>query len=104
MNDGVVSGIEFADEEKQTVLVPGRLDISEGHAMREAVLTGLGIAQLPEMMLERDLATGKLIRLFADLAMPTFPVHIVYLPERKLTAKLASFVEFVIAQFGPERG
>jgi DNA-binding transcriptional LysR family regulator len=90
----------LADGSQQTVHVPGRLDISEGHALREAVLTGLGIAQLPEMMLERDLATGTLVRLFADLTMPTFPVHIVYLPERKLTAKLASFVEFVIAEFG----
>jgi hypothetical protein len=29
-------------------------------------------------------------------------VHLVYLPERKLTAKLASFVAFVIARFGPQ--
>jgi hypothetical protein len=28
-------------------------------------------------------------------------VHLVYLPERKLTAKLASFVDFVISRFGP---
>ncbi|OAJ54034.1 LysR family transcriptional regulator [Paraburkholderia ginsengiterrae] len=93
----------LADGSQQTVRVPGRLDISEGHALREAALTGLGIARLPDMMLERDLAAGKLIRLFADLQMPTFPVHIVYMPERKQTAKLASFVEFVIGQFGPER-
>jgi DNA-binding transcriptional LysR family regulator len=52
-------------------------------------------------MLEHDIATGKLIRLFPDLPAPAFPVHIVYLPERKLTAKLASFVDFVIARFGP---
>jgi hypothetical protein len=35
------------------------------------------------------------------LPAPTFPVHIVYLPERKLTTKLASFVDFVLARFGP---
>jgi DNA-binding transcriptional LysR family regulator len=90
----------LADGSQQTVHVPGRLDISGGLALREAALAGLGIILQPELMLEHDIAAGKLIRLFADLPAPTFPVHIVYLPDRKLTAKLASFVDFVIARFG----
>ena len=100
-NDGPERDWRFthADGSQQTVHVPGRLDISDGHALREAMLADLGIAWLPEMMLEHDLITGRLIKLFTDLPMPTSPVHIVYLPERKLTTKLASFVEFIIAQF-----
>jgi DNA-binding transcriptional LysR family regulator len=104
---GVASGPErdwhftLADGSQQTVRVPGRLDVSGGLALREAALAGLGIILQPELMLEHDIAAGKLIRLFADLPAPTFPVHIVYLPERKLTAKLASFVDFVVARFGP---
>jgi DNA-binding transcriptional LysR family regulator len=104
---GVASGPErdwhftLADGSKQTVRVPGRLDVTGGLALREAALAGLGIILQPELMLEHDIATGKLIRLFADLPAPTFPVHIVYLPERKLTAKLASFVDFVVSRFGP---
>jgi DNA-binding transcriptional LysR family regulator len=70
-------------------------------ALREAALAGLGIILQPQLMLEDDIATGRLVRLFADLPAPTFPVHIVYLPERKLTTKLASFVDFVLARFGP---
>lgn len=81
--------------------VPGRLDISGGQALRQAALAGLGIIFMPAMLLENDIAEGKLIRLFAELPAPAFPVHIVYLPERKLTAKLASFVDFVTARFGP---
>jgi DNA-binding transcriptional LysR family regulator len=91
----------LADGSQQTVRVPGRLDISGGQALREAAIAGLGITMLPEMMLEHDIAEGRLIRLFADLPAPAFPVHIVYLPERQLTAKLASFVDFVTARFGP---
>jgi len=91
----------LADGSQQMVRVPGRLDVGGGLALREAALAGLGIILQPEMMLEREIAEGRLIRLFADLPAPTFPVHIVYLPERKLTAKLASFVDFMIARFGP---
>lgn len=91
---------KLADGTQQTVQVPGRLDIGSGQALRQAALTGLGVIFLPEMMLEEDIAAGRLVRLFPDLPTPTFPVHIVYLPERKLTAKLASFVDFVIARFG----
>jgi DNA-binding transcriptional LysR family regulator len=92
----------LADGSEQTVHVPGRLDISGGGmALREAALAGLGIILQPELMLEQDIAAGRLIRLFADSPAPIFPVHLVYLPERKLTAKLASFVDFVISRFGP---
>lgn len=91
---------KMADGAEQTIHVPGRLDISEGHALREAALAGLGIARLPEMMLEHDLAAGRLVRLFGELPTYAFPVHLVYLPERKLSAKLASFIEFVVSRFG----
>ncbi|MBB5192499.1 DNA-binding transcriptional LysR family regulator [Silvimonas terrae] len=91
----------LADGSAQTVQVPGRLDISGGQALRQAALAGIGIVLLPEMLLEKDLAEGTLVRLFPDLPAPSFPVNIVYLPERKLTAKLASFIDFMMARFGP---
>ncbi len=91
----------LADGSEQAVRVPGRLDISGGMALREAALAGLGIILQPELLVEQDIAAGRLIRLLADTSAPIHPVHLVYLPERKLTAKLASFVAFVIARFGP---
>jgi DNA-binding transcriptional LysR family regulator len=93
----------LSDGSQQSVRVPGRLGISGG-AMFEAALAGLDIilqAQLIPSMLKQDIAAGRLIRLFADLLAATSPEHIFYLLKRKLTAKLASFVDFVIARFGP---
>jgi DNA-binding transcriptional LysR family regulator len=93
----------LADGSEQTVRAPGRLDISGGGmALREAALAGLGIILQPELLVEQDIAAGRLIRLLVDTPAPIYPVHLVYLPERKLTAKLASFVAFVIARFGPQ--
>ncbi|WP_266159257.1 LysR substrate-binding domain-containing protein [Dyella silvatica] len=93
----------LADGSQQVVSVPGRLDINGGMALREAALAGLGIILQPEMMVGRDIEAGSLVRLFPDLPALNFPVHIVYLPEHKLTAKLASFVDFMTARFGLRR-
>lgn len=108
---GFVSGLKrdwrltLADGSEQIVKVPGRLDISgSGMALREAALAGLGIIFQPKMIVDQDIAAGRLIRLFPNLPVPSNPVHLVYFPERKLTAKLASFINFMIERFGPGTG
>ena len=85
----------------EKVRVRGRLDVNGGFALRQAALDGMGIILQPEMLLTDDLASGRLVRLFPDYLLPTFPVHLVYLPDRSMTPKLASFVEFILERFGP---
>jgi len=79
----------------EKVKIRGRLDINGGFALREAALAGIGIILQPEMMLHEDIASGRLVRLLPDYPMPNFPVHLVYLPDRRMTPKLSSFVEFM---------
>ncbi|WP_288392492.1 LysR family transcriptional regulator [uncultured Herbaspirillum sp.] len=104
---GFASGVKrdwrfnLVDDSEEIVRVPGRLDISgSGIALREAALAGLGIIFQPEMIVKQDIAAGRLIRLFSDLPSPSNPVHLVYLSERKLTAKLSSFINFMVGRFG----
>ena len=66
--------------------------------------SGIGIILQPEMMLHEDIASGRLVRLLPDYPMPNFPVHLVYLPDRRMTPKLSSFVEFMLERFGLEPG
>lgn len=106
---GFVSGLQrdwrftLEDNSQQIVRVPGRLDISgSGIALRESALAGLGIIFQPEMIVDQDIAAGRLIRLFPELPSPSNPVHLLYLPERKLTAKLTSFINFMTERFGRE--
>lgn len=107
---GFVSGLQrnwrltLVDGSEQVVKVPGRLDISgSGTALREAALAGLGVIFQPTMLVAQDIAAGRLVRLFPKLPSPSNPVHVVYFSERKLTAKLASFINFMLARFGPEK-
>jgi DNA-binding transcriptional LysR family regulator len=84
------------------VHVLGRLDISGvGKALREAALADLGIILQRALMLKQDITAGRLIQLCADAKAPIFPAHVIYLPERKLTAKFATFIDFVVERFGP---
>jgi DNA-binding transcriptional LysR family regulator len=80
--------------------VQGRLQINNGEALRQAALNGFGIIMQPEVLLEDDLKAGRLLRLLSKYAAPTRPMHLVYLPDRRPTAKMQKFIEFVLATFG----
>jgi DNA-binding transcriptional LysR family regulator len=52
-------------------------------------------------LLAEDVRAGLLMPLLKKFDLPSRPMHIVYLKDRRPTAKLRSFVEFVAARFAP---
>lgn len=78
----------------------GRLDVNGGLALREAALAGLGIILQPQMMLQEDLDAGRLVRLFPDWPAPTWPIHVVHLPDVHMPPKLESFIAFLQETLG----
>ena len=80
----------------ESVPVKGRLTVNNGQALRTAAIAGLGVIMQPEVLVEDDVATGRLIRLLPDYELPSRPVHLLYLADRRLTLKLRSFVDFVV--------
>lgn len=87
-------------EGSETVSIKGRLQANNGQALRMAALQGLGIIMQPEVLVSEDLAAGRLVRVLPEYEAPTRPMHLVYLPDRRPTPKLRSFIEFVLARFG----
>lgn len=77
----------------------GKLSVNSGPALREAALAGLGIIQQPEALLAADVERGDLVRLLPDAEMPSAAMHLIYLPDRRLTPKLKSFIDFVSQRF-----
>ncbi len=84
------------------VPVEGRVSINNGQALREAALHGLGIVLQPALLLEADVRAGRLVRLLPDYALPSRPMHVVYLPDRYRSPKLRSFIDHVALRFAPE--
>jgi DNA-binding transcriptional LysR family regulator len=86
-----------------TVGVRGSLRANNGEALRIAALSGIGIIVQPEVLLADDIRAGRLVALLRDYALPARPMQVVYLPDRRPTAKLRTFVDFVIERFGDRK-
>lgn len=82
------------------VRVAGRLQVNNGQALRIAALSGFGIIMQPEALLADDLADGRLVRLLPEHEPPAAPMHLIYMPDRRLTPKLRSIIDFTIERFG----
>jgi len=83
-----------------TVPVRGNLTVNNGQALRQAALAGLGIIMQPEALVADDLQAGRLRKVLPTFTPPPRPMHLVYLPDRQLTPKIRSFVDFMAERFG----
>lgn len=92
------------DGEPVTVRVGGNLQANNGDVLRAAARSGLGIVCLPDFIIGDDLEGGTLVRLLADWAAPDIPIHAVFPSQRHLSAKLRSFVDFLVLRLGGEQG
>lgn len=88
------------DGDVQTVKVSSRFRINDSRALRAAALAGAGILLGAEVMVKDDLASGRLVRVLPDFEAPPRPMHVVFLRERRMTPKVRSFVDLIIAEFG----
>ena len=87
-----------------SVPIDGRLKIDNSEALRRAVLQGLGIAMLPEMLVKDDIRSKRLVEVLPDHNAPQRALNLLYLPERQASPKLRSFVEFIVERFGADVG
>jgi DNA-binding transcriptional LysR family regulator len=87
-------------ERTEAVEVSGRLTVNNGQALRTAAIEGAGIIMQPEVLVGDDVASGRLVRLLSEYELPSRPMHIVYVADRRPTPKLRSFIDFVVERFG----
>ncbi|WP_168790991.1 LysR family transcriptional regulator [Paraburkholderia aromaticivorans] len=87
------------ENEEKRVPVSGRLKANSSEVLREAALDGMGIALLPDWLVESDVQSGTLTRLFAELeAGPNDAravVSALYLPNQRGSRRVKAFIDFV---------
>ncbi|WP_085583725.1 MULTISPECIES: LysR family transcriptional regulator [unclassified Pseudomonas] len=83
------------------VPIKSRLTINQGDPLLAAAVAGLGVVMLPLELVKDALRAGTLVRLLPQYKVPVSPMNLLYAPDRRLTPKLQSFMEFVRAAFGP---
>ena len=83
-----------------TVPVTGRLMVDSGEALLVAARAGMGVLLQPAELVEPDIAAGRLVRVLPKYRAPDRPLHLLYAPDKQMTPKLRSFIEFAVAAFG----
>lgn len=87
-------------EGRVSIPVSGRLLLDSGEGLIGAALAGFGIAMQPQELVMPHIYAGNLVPVLPDYSVPTRPLHILYAPDRRLTPKLRSFLEFATHHFG----
>lgn len=83
-----------------SVPVTGKLMVDSGEVLIEAAKASMGIMLQPFELVANDLASGALVEVLPEYPVPTRPMHLVYAPDKRMTPKMRSFIDFVVDHFG----
>jgi DNA-binding transcriptional LysR family regulator len=91
-------------KETQRVTVSGPLHANNGDILAQAAVAGMGIALLPNFIIERAVADGRLIPVLCDWEAPAITVNAVYPSSRRVPMKTRAFIDFLVAELSVESG
>lgn len=76
-----------------------RVAVNESNAHLTAVLGGFGLSQCITFMADDYIESGELVEILPEWTRPPLPVHVVYPPNRHLSAKVRVFVDWAAELF-----
>jgi DNA-binding transcriptional LysR family regulator len=91
-------------EGRVTIPASGRFMANHGEAMLAIAKAAIGIMLQPLELVRAELESGSLVRVLPEYSAPTRPMHILYAPDRRLTPKLRTFIDFAVGTFGRDAG
>ncbi len=79
----------------------GRLRSNNWNALLQAAIEGVGVTLGPESVLGAEIAAGRLVRVLPDYEGPSRPMRALTPAGRRPTVKARTFIEALVAEFGP---
>ncbi|MDE3022004.1 MAG: LysR family transcriptional regulator, partial [Pseudomonadota bacterium] len=95
------SGTEWRfrnQEAEKTIPVSGAIKANNGDLLRLAALNGAGLVYQPLFIVEKDLQSGKLVQVLNTYTSDEFGIYALYPSRKYLSAKVRTFVEFLVAK------
>ena len=86
--------------ERIEFLAKRRIAVNESNSHLAGVLAGLGISQTARFAAAPFIASGELVEVLPEWKHPLIPLHVVYPPNRHLSAKTRAFVDWAAELFG----
>lgn len=85
--------------EQRSVHVQGVLASNDGQVLRAAALSGLGILVQPSYIVYDDIVAGRLVPVLDAWDLPRLHINIAYPNRQHLSAKVRSFIDFMVGEF-----
>lgn len=92
----------FRGDEGAWVKAPGRsrLRLDSGEAIRDAAVSGAGIALLPEFLVAQDVAAGRLTQVLTHLDVGEAKIVALYPTRRLLEPRVRQFLDLLARELG----
>jgi len=78
-----------------------RLICNDMMLLRQAVISGLGIAALPDFICKHDLAAGRMVEVLPAWRAPGTNFYAIYPQHQVLPVRVRSFIDFLVARLRP---
>ncbi|WP_084788814.1 LysR family transcriptional regulator [Bradyrhizobium sp. Cp5.3] len=82
-----------------SVRISGRLWVNSLDALVMAAGNGAGIVRVPSWQVGAELAEGRLCRILGEYEPAPAPLHALYQPSRRGSAKIRAFVDFLVERW-----
>ncbi|WEK06034.1 MAG: LysR family transcriptional regulator [Candidatus Devosia phytovorans] len=94
---------QFADGDTVVTVQPqGRFKADNGTALVAAALAGIGIAWLPDCLVDQHIASGELVEIMTRYPPPVAGIYVVRPPSQFPTRKVRVLTELLIETLGSE--
>src|SRR5690606_24904949 len=84
------------------VKVSGRFQTNDALALRRAAISGMGIAILPRLVADQDVAAGRLQRVLPEWEPEELGMYALYAARSHLRAAARALIDFLAARMGKE--
>ncbi|MDE2167646.1 MAG: hypothetical protein KGJ66_15080, partial [Alphaproteobacteria bacterium] len=89
-----------SDRKEHRIRVSGTLRANNSGALVAAAMAGQGLIVEQTCTVGPALNAGRLVPVLTDYALPEVAIHALYPHNRYLSAKVRTFVDFLLARFG----
>ena len=88
-----------ADGHVRKIEVESGTHANNGAMLAALAVAGAGITLAPDFIVAPDVRAGRLVPLLAGYASPAIPINAVYPSRRHLSAKVRTFVDYLVSRF-----
>lgn len=99
LSTGNTWSITAPSGEERQIRAIGRLTVNNGGSLLRAAESGLGIARVPDFIIEDAITAGRVIPILENLPEQRISIHAVYPEGKFIQPTLRAFIDFLVEYF-----